>query len=65
MRNIFQDDSGMRGDLTFTGVFSGFPYADGLLGLTQSTQLTNVFFVDQRLWMPSGFAQDDWKPPRD
>jgi outer membrane receptor protein involved in Fe transport len=61
MRNIFQDEPGTRGDLTFTGVFTGFPYADGLLGLVQSTQLTNVFFVDQRLWMISGFAQDDWK----
>ncbi len=61
MRNIFQDEPGTRGDLTFTGVFTGFPYADGLLGQTQSDQLTNVLFVDQRLWMASGFAQDDWK----
>lgn len=73
MRNIFQDEPGTRGDLGFTGVFttchlasgcpssSGLSYADGVLGLVQSTQLTNVFFVDQRLWMISGFAQDDWK----
>ena len=61
MRNIFQDEGGARGDLTFTGVFSGFPYADGLLGQTQSTQLTNLFVVDQRLWMASGFVEDDWK----
>jgi outer membrane receptor protein involved in Fe transport len=74
LRNIFQDEPGTRGDLTFTGVFTcqrnatnqcvaktGLPYADGLLGLVQSTQLTNVFFVDQRLWMLAGFAQDDWK----
>ncbi|HEV3041974.1 MAG TPA: carboxypeptidase regulatory-like domain-containing protein [Candidatus Angelobacter sp.] len=73
MRNIFQDEPGTRGDLGFTGVFtachqasgcpanSGLSYADGLLGLVQSTQLTNVFFVDQRLWMIGGFAQDDWK----
>jgi outer membrane receptor protein involved in Fe transport len=61
MRNIFQDEGGTRGDLTFTGVFSGFPYADGLLGYTQSTQLTNVLLVDQRLWMASGFFEDDWK----
>ncbi len=61
LRNIFQDEPGTRGDLNFTGVFTGFSYADGLLGLVQSTQLTNVFFVDQRLWMISGFAQDDWK----
>lgn len=40
---------------------TGNSYADGLLGLVQSTQLTNVFFVDQRLWMVGGFAQDDWK----
>ncbi len=74
MRNIFQDEPGTRGDLGFTGVFtcqhsapgkcvsgSGLSYADGLLGYVQSTQLTNVFFVDQHLWMASGFFEDDWK----
>jgi len=68
MRNIFQDEPGTRGDLTFTGVFSslGSPngisdYADGLFGATEYAQLTNVFFVDQRLWMASGFVEDDWK----
>lgn len=43
------------------GANTGLSYADGLLGATQSTQLTNVFFVDQRLWMASGFVEDDWK----
>jgi len=74
MRNIFQDEPGTRGDLGFSGIFSchrggvsnqctapGLSYADGLLGLAQSTQLSNVHFVDQRLWMISGFVQDDWK----
>jgi hypothetical protein len=74
MRNLFQDEPGMRGDMTFTGIFTcqrnassqcvsntGFPYADGLLGLVQSNQLTNVHFVDQRLWMLSAFFEDDWK----
>ncbi|HEY4048331.1 MAG TPA: carboxypeptidase regulatory-like domain-containing protein [Acidobacteriaceae bacterium] len=69
MRNNFQDEPGTRGDLGFTGVFtssaaakgSGISYADGLIGAAQSTQLTNVFFVDQRLWMASGFVEDDWK----
>jgi TonB-dependent Receptor Plug Domain len=74
MRNIFQDEPGTRGDLTFTGVYTcqhsapgkcvsgtGFSYADGLLGATEYTQLTNVFFVDQRLWIASGFIEDDWK----
>ena len=68
MRNLFQDEPGARGDLTFTGVFSGLgntsgisDYADGLFGATQYAQLTNVLFVDQRLWMVAGFAEDDWK----
>lgn len=74
MRNIFQDEPGTRGDLGFTGTFTcnrtsigscisgtGLSYADGLLGAVQSTQLTNVMFVDQRLWMASGFLEDDWK----
>ena len=61
MRNIFQDEPGMRGDLTFTGIFTNLSYADGLIGATQSTQLTNVYFADQRLWMVAGFAEDDWK----
>jgi hypothetical protein len=61
MRNIFQDEPGTRGDLTFTGVFTGLSYADGLIGATEYTQLTNVFFIDQRLWMAAGFVEDDWK----
>lgn len=74
MRNLFQDEEGTRGDLDFTGVFTcqhtapgkcvsgtGLSYADGLLGATEATQLTNVFFVDQRLWMFSAFVEDDWK----
>jgi hypothetical protein len=81
MRNLFQDEPGTRGDLTFTGVFTGngstatapinpgatgttgtgLSYADGLVGATEYDQLTNVFFIDQRLWMASGFVEDDWK----
>jgi hypothetical protein len=74
MRNLFQDEPSTRGDLDFTGVYTcqhsapgkcvsgtGLSYADGLLGDTQTATLTNVFFVDQRLWMASGFFEDDWK----
>jgi hypothetical protein len=70
MRNIFQDEPGTRGDLGFNGAFTGYgeklsgpgaSYADGLIGATESTQLTNVFFVDQRIWMAAGFVEDDWK----
>ncbi len=61
MRNIFQDEPGTRGSLTFDKTFTGFTYADALLGYVKSAQLTNVFFVDQRLRMFSGFVQDDFK----
>ena len=68
MRNIFQDEPGTRGDLYFAGVFSGLgnpsgatDYADGLFGAPYYAQLTNVLFVDQRLWMAAGFVEDDWK----
>ena len=74
LRNIFQDEPGTRGSLTFDKIFTcqrgannqctgntGLSYADGLLGYVRAAQLTNVFFVDQRLRMLSGFAQDDWK----
>ncbi len=40
---------------------TGLSYADGLLGYAQQVQLSNVHFLDQRLWMIAGFAQDDWK----
>ncbi len=44
-----------------TNVTSGLSYADGLLGYVQATQLSNVHFVDQRLWMLSAYGEDDWK----
>ena len=74
MRNIFQDEPSTRGDLGFSGIFTcqrggssggctggGISYADGLLGYAQQVQLSNVHFLDQRLWFLSGFGQDDWK----
>jgi hypothetical protein len=69
MRNIYQDEDYMNGGLDFAGIFSsesatpgnGASYADGLLGKVYEGSLSNVYFVDQRLWMISGFAQDDWK----
>ena len=69
MRNIYQDEDYMNGGLDFAGIFSaqsstpgnGASYADGLLGKVYEGDLSNVYFVDQRLWMVSGFVQDDWK----
>jgi hypothetical protein len=64
MRNIYQDEPGTRGSLRFDPRFTKSTYGDFLLGYVSSSQLTNVHFVDQRLWMVSGFAQDDWKLSR-
>lgn len=69
MRNIYQDEDYMNGGLAFAGVFScrcvqpgnGASYADGLMGLVYQGALSNVYFVDQRIWMASGYVQDDWK----
>jgi hypothetical protein len=78
MRNIYQDEPGTRGSLTFDKIFTclrdavthqctgntGLSYADFLLGEVKASQLTNVHFVDQRLWMLSGFVEDDFKVRR-
>jgi hypothetical protein len=61
MRNLFRDQSGSNGGLSFNGSFSGNSYADGLLGYVYQGQVSNVYFVDLRLWMASAFIQDDWK----
>jgi outer membrane receptor protein involved in Fe transport len=74
MRNIFQDEPDVHGNLQFTGTYTclrgsnsqclpatGLSYADGLIGFAQAGVLSNTYFVDQRLWMASGFAQDTWK----
>ena len=61
MRNIFQDEPSIRGDLGFTGNFTNLSYADALIGAPGSATLTNTFITDQRLWMLSGFGEDDWK----
>jgi hypothetical protein len=77
LRNIFMDVPSTRGTLSFDRIFTcqrnssnqcvsntGLSYADGLLGYVQQGQLTNVYFVDQRLFMLSGFVQDDFKVTR-
>lgn len=77
LRNIFMDVPSTRGTLSFTNIFScqrnasnacvantGLSYADGLLGYVQQGQLSNVYFIDQRLFMASLFASDDFKASR-
>ncbi len=61
MRNIYQDEADVHGNLQFNGQYTGSPYADALIGYVQGSTLSNVYLVDQRVQMYSGFAQDDWK----
>jgi len=61
LRNEYFDVAPTRGNLSFTGQFTGNAMADFLLGYVQRAQLTNVFVVNQRLWSTSVFVQDDWK----
>ena len=61
MRNLFLDVPAMRGEISFNGQFTGNGYGDFLLGYVQGAQTAVFHEVDQRLWMWSGFVQDDWK----
>jgi len=74
MRNIYQDEADVHGNLQFNGQFTcgrgangqcvsgtGLSYADALLGYVQGATLSNVYLVDQRIAMASAFFQDDWK----
>jgi hypothetical protein len=74
LRNLFQDIPATRGALNFDRIFTcqrqvnnqcasgtGYSYADFLIGAVQGAQLSNLFGVDQRIRMISGFAQDDFK----
>ncbi|MGH9658969.1 MAG: TonB-dependent receptor domain-containing protein [Bryobacteraceae bacterium] len=74
LRNIYLDVPGMRGQMNFDRIFTcqrnaanqcaantGLSYADFTLGQVQQAQLTNLYIVDQRLYMYSFFLQDDVK----
>lgn len=69
MRNIFLDVPAMRGRLSFDGqrtsnngsTTTGIGLADFLLGYPQSLELATPSVTDARLWMMSGFVQDDFK----
>ena len=77
LRNLFQDIPATRGSLNFDRIFTcqrlgnnqcaantGYSYADFLVGAVQGAQLSNLFQVDQRFHMISGFVQDDFKVTR-
>jgi outer membrane receptor protein involved in Fe transport len=61
MRNIFLDVPAMRGRFSFDGQRTGIGLADFLLGYPQAAELATPSVTDARIWMFSGYFQDDWK----
>lgn len=60
MKNDFMDVPSTRGNLQFSGQFTGNALADFLLGYAARAELSNVHVVEQRMWGTSLYVQDDW-----
>ena len=65
MRNEYMDVPSTRGNLQFTGAYTGNAVADFLLGYVLDAELSNPLVVNQRRWSTSFYAQDDWRPTSD
>lgn len=51
-----------QGTFTFTGRYSGNPFADFLLGFpSQTTTFVGLVFMEQKTWQTAMFAQDEWR----
>ena len=61
MNNEFVDIPSTRGNLAFTGQFTGNAVADFLLGYARGAELSNVHVVNQRRQAYAFFVQDDWR----
>jgi outer membrane receptor protein involved in Fe transport len=61
MNNEYQDIPSTRGNLAFTGQFTGNAIADFLLGYARGAELSNVHVVNQRRYTYAFFVQDDWR----
>ena len=61
MNNEYQDIPSTRGNLSFTGQFTGNAFADFLLGYARGAELSNVHVVNQRRYSYAFFVQDDWR----
>jgi len=61
MNNQYLDVPSTRGNLSFTGQFTGHAFADFLLGYARGAELSNVNVVNQRRWAMAYFLQDDWR----
>lgn len=61
MNNEYVDIPSTRGNLQFTGQFTGNAVADYLLGYARTAELSNVHVVNQRRYSTAFFVQDDWR----
>ncbi|MGH9203164.1 MAG: hypothetical protein ACRD2A_18205 [Vicinamibacterales bacterium] len=59
MMNEYVDIPSTRGNVTFSGQFTGNAIADFLLGYARGAELSNVFVVNQRRHAYAFFVQDD------
>ncbi len=61
MNNEFVDIPSTRGNLGFSGQFTGSTAADFMLGYARQAELSNVHLVNQRRYAYAFFVQDDWR----
>lgn len=62
MNNEYIDIPSTRGNLQFSGQFTGNAVADFMLGWARTAELSNVHLVNQRRYSYAFFVQDDWRP---
>ena len=61
MNNEYVDIPSTRGNLQFSGQFTGNAVADFMLGWARTAELSNVHVVNQRRHAYALFVQDDWR----
>jgi len=62
MKNEYIDIPSTRGNLQFSGQYTGNALADFMLGWARTAELSNVHKVNQRRYSYAFFVQDDWRP---
>lgn len=62
MNNEYIDIPSTRGNLQFSGQYTGNALADFMLGWARTAELSNVHLVNQRRYSYAFFVQDDWRP---
>ncbi len=61
MNNEYVDIPSTRGNLQFSGQYTGNAIADFMLGWARTAELSNVHVVNQRRYSTAFFVQDDWR----